>query len=279
MFVFKSIENLQQHLSSFSADKTIGFAPTMGALHKGHLSLVKESMELNDITVVSIFVNPTQFDKADDLDKYPRTLDTDIALLKTIDCDIVFAPSASEMYRNNIQSESFNFDGLEHVMEGEFRSGHFDGVGTVVKRLFEIVKPHNAYFGEKDFQQLQIIKKLVSKHDIPVSIVGCSIFREDDGLAMSSRNSLLTESQRSESPFIYAVLKDAKTMFKAKEPQEIINWVKSKFEEHSTLKLEYFQIADESTLKSVEHKKTEHTYRAFIAVFADKVRLIDNIQL
>ena len=160
MLIFKNIESLQLHLSSISLDKNLGFVPTMGALHQGHLSLIKKSSKENNLTVVSVFVNPTQFNNQDDLVKYPRTLSKDLDLLRTVSCDIVFIPAADNLYNNNVKSEKFNFDGLENQMEGAFREGHFDGVGTVVKRLFEIVKPTNAYFGEKDFQQLQIIKKI-----------------------------------------------------------------------------------------------------------------------
>ena len=214
MLVFKSIKNLQEHLSSFSADKTIGFVPTMGALHKGHLSLIKKCATNNDLVILSIFVNPTQFDKSEDLEKYPRTLDADVSLLKSVKCDVVFAPTAAEMYADTIKSSSFDFDGLEHLMEGEFRSGHFNGVGTIVKKLFEIVKPTNAYFGEKDFQQLQIIKKMVKKNQLPVNVIGCEIFREADGLAMSSRNVLLTSEQRKATPFIYKILKEVRKSLK-----------------------------------------------------------------
>ncbi len=279
MLIFKNIKILQQHLSSLSADKAIGFVPTMGALHQGHLSLIKEAKEQNDIVIVSIFVNPTQFDKQEDLEKYPRTLDADIELLKSINCDVVFTPNSSDIYDKNIQSDSFDFDGLEHLMEGEFRNGHFDGVGTIVKRFFEIVKPTNAYFGEKDFQQLQIIRKMVEKHHIPVNIIGCKIFREEDGLAMSSRNLLLSKEQRLEASLINKILNAVKAKFEIKNTVDITDWVIQKFEKHPVLRLEYFQIADESTLQQIVDKENNHQYRAFIAVFAGNIRLIDNIKL
>ena len=170
MLIFENIKSLLQHLKSLPTKKQLGFVPTMGALHKGHLSLIEESSRENDVTVVSIFVNPTQFNNQDDLIKYPRTITHDIELLETIKCDILFTPLANDLYNNKVASEEFDFDGLENQMEGKFREGHFDGVGTVVKRLFEIVKPNNAYFGEKDFQQLQIIKKLVSKLEMNLTI-------------------------------------------------------------------------------------------------------------
>ncbi|AOW21023.1 pantoate--beta-alanine ligase [Urechidicola croceus] len=279
MLVFDNIKKLQQHLFPISADQTVGFVPTMGALHEGHLSLIKKAKKKNNIVVVSIFVNPTQFDKLEDLEKYPRTLNADIKLLKTVDCDILFIPSASEIYSDNIQSESFNFDGLEYQMEGKFRDGHFDGVGTIVKRLFEIVQPNNAYFGEKDFQQLQIIKKLVEKHAIDIKIKGCKIHREDDGLAMSSRNTRLTKEYRKAAPYIYQTLKKAKKKFGTKNAVEVIQWVEKKFKKHPILELEYFEIADEKTLLPIIKKEHNRNYRAFIAVFAGKIRLIDNIRL
>ncbi|MDC9721927.1 MAG: pantoate--beta-alanine ligase [Urechidicola sp.] len=279
MLVFKSIKNLQEYISSFSADKTIGFVPTMGALHKGHLSLINSASLNNDFVVVSIFVNPTQFNKAEDLKKYPRTLEADISLLNKVKCDVVFAPTANEMYADKVESSSFNFDGLEHLMEGEFRAGHFDGVGTIVKKLFEIVNPTNAYFGEKDFQQLQIIKKMVAKNKLDVNVIGCKIFREDDGLAMSSRNTLLTSEQRKAAPLIYKTLKQVREKFETDCIEDCINWVKNEFKKQPILELEYFQIADEETLKQAPNNNSKKNYRAFIAVFADKIRLIDNIKL
>ncbi|MCF6279482.1 MAG: pantoate--beta-alanine ligase [Flavobacteriaceae bacterium] len=279
MFVFNNIKNLQQHLSSINDDENIGFVPTMGALHEGHLSLIKRAQKKSDIIVVSIFVNPTQFDKPEDLVKYPRTLENDLKLLETVNCDVIFTPTVDEIYGDTIQSTSFTFDGLEHQMEGKFRDGHFDGVGTIVKRLFEIVKPTNAYFGEKDFQQLQIIKKMVEKHKILINVTGCEIFRENDGLAMSSRNTRLTKEHRLAAPFIYKTIKKAKKKFKKKSPKKVINWVKKKFKKHSLLELEYFEIADEKTLQTIEKKDSDKKYRAFIAVFAGEIRLIDNIKL
>ena len=279
MLVFAKIKSIQQKINSLKKGTTIGFVPTMGALHKGHLSLIEKAKEENDIVVVSIFVNPTQFDKQEDLVNYPKTIDTDLSMLKSVFCDYVFTPTAEEIYANNIQSTSFNFDGLEHQMEGKFRAGHFDGVGTIVKRLFEIVKPHKSYFGEKDFQQLQIIRKMVEKHQIPVKIIGCDIFRENDGLAMSSRNTRLTNEHRSAAPFIYKTLKQAKIEFGTKNAAEVIQWVENEFKKQPLLELEYFEIAQEETLLPIKNKIESKKYRAFIAVFAEKIRLIDNISL
>ncbi len=212
--------------------------------------------------------------------KYPRTLDVDIHLLKSVsDQIIIYAPAVEDIYNDNVVSKSFNFDGLEFEMEGAFREGHFDGVGTIVKRLFEIVTPDTAYFGEKDFQQLQIIRKLVQKNNIPVKIIGCPIHREKDGLAMSSRNTMLLPEYRKAAPFIYKTLKTAKIKFGTESAITVTEWVTQQFKRQSLLELEYFTIADIETLKPVKRKSTKKTYRGFIAVYAGDIRLIDNIPL
>lgn len=279
MLQHRNIASVKTLLSSIKATKTIGFVPTMGALHKGHLSLIKKAKKENDFVVVSIFVNPTQFDNEEDLKKYPKTLTNDLHLLETANCDLVFIPTVSEIYKKNIQSTHFDFDGLEHQMEGKFRKGHFDGVGTIVKKLFEIVTPNRAYFGEKDFQQLQIIKKMVAKLSLPVTIVPCAIYREKDGLALSSRNTRLTKEQRKAAPFIYKTLKIAQNEFGIKNAMEIKEWVINEFKKHPILKLEYFEIAEEETLQPIVQTNKNKNYRGFIAVFAGKIRLIDNIKL
>lgn len=259
----------------------VGLVPTMGALHEGHASLISKGLSENDVVVVSIFVNPTQFDKEEDLIKYPRTLDRDIALLKSISDEmiVVYAPSVEDIYGAIVKPQHFDYEGLEHEMEGRFRNGHFDGVGTIVKRLFEIVKPDKAYFGEKDFQQLMIIKKLVEKHNLPVEVVGCAIFRANDGLAMSSRNMRLESHYRAAVPFIYKTLQTAKIKFGTDSAESITDWVSEQFKNHELLELEYFIIANTNTLKSIEKKSRDMPYRAFVAVYADGVRLIDNIAL
>lgn len=281
MIIHHKKEDLRQTLNGLRhKNQTIGFVPTMGALHDGHLSLIDQGLQENDKMVVSIFVNPTQFDNTNDLEKYPRTLDRDLKFLKRLSDEIiVYAPMADDIYGSRVTSEYFDFDGLEHQMEGKFRKGHFDGVGTVVKRLFEIVAPDAAYFGNKDFQQLRIIQKLVQKHDLPVNVVGCEIFRAEDGLAMSSRNERLTTAHREAAPFIYKILKSAKTRFGTESANQVTEWVVNQFAKHDLLELEYFTIADEATLEAVKRKSKSKSYRAFIAVFAGDIRLIDNIAL
>ena len=260
-------------------NKQIGFVPTMGALHKGHLSLIEESNKNNDISVVTIFVNPTQFNKQEDLDKYPKTLENDLKLLKSVQCDVVFIPSVEEIYKKNVLSKSYSFDGIEYQMEGQFREGHFDGVATIVQAFFEIVKPNNAYFGEKDYQQLQVVKKLAKKENLPVNVVGCSIYRENDGLAMSSRNIRLTVEQRNAAPLIFQTLKQVTNLFNNTEIKDIYTFVKKEFGNNKLLDLEYFTIADIESLQEVSMIEANKKYRAFIAVNAGTVRLIDNISL
>ncbi|CAD0001971.1 pantoate--beta-alanine ligase [Flavobacterium chungangense] len=263
-----------------TTNSTVGFVPTMGALHQGHLALMQRSLKENNDTVVSIFVNPTQFNNPEDLEKYPRTLEEDVKKMRGLsDKIILYAPSVDDIYEGNTMSQSFDFDGLENQMEGKFRPGHFNGVGTIVKRLFEIVSPTNAYFGEKDFQQLQIVKKMVEKHNLSVNVVGCPIFREENQLAMSSRNERLTPEERKEAAIIYKTLTEAKEVFRTKSPQETIEFVENSFRNNERFELEYFVIADESTLLPVEDKIKDKNYRAFIAVFVNSIRLIDTISL
>ncbi|WP_159950218.1 pantoate--beta-alanine ligase [Polaribacter septentrionalilitoris] len=280
MKIFITKKEIKSYLSSLKEqNKSIGFVPTMGALHQGHLSLIKKAQQKNDLVVVSIFVNPTQFDKKEDLINYPKTIENDTKLLKSVSCDVLFLPSVKEIYADDISSKKFDFDGLEHQMEGKFREGHFDGVGTIVKTLFEIVKPNKAYFGQKDYQQLQIIKKMVKKNRLKVKVKGCPIFREQDGLAMSSRNARLTDAQRKAAPFIYKTLKKVRKKFGTENATIVTEWVENQFKKQPLLELEYFTIADKKTLEPIQKKESGKKYRAFIAVFAGKIRLIDNIQL
>ncbi|MFC4220891.1 pantoate--beta-alanine ligase [Flagellimonas marina] len=261
-------------------NRTIGLVPTMGALHEGHISLVKKALLENDLVVVSIFVNPTQFDKKDDLEKYPRNLERDLKLLGLVSENIIaFIPSVDEIYGKDIKSKTYEFDGLDKVMEGEFRAGHFDGVGTIVELFLRTVLPNRAYFGEKDFQQLQIIRKMAASKKLPCKIIGCPIEREPHGLAMSSRNERLSKTTREEASFIYETLQSAKSKFGTESAKNITDWVKDGFEKNPLFELEYFQIADEDTLTPMLKKQNDTKYRAFIAVYADGVRLIDNLRL
>lgn len=278
MNVFYTQIDLKNSLKKLST--SIGFVPTMGALHAGHLALVKQSLQENEVTIVSIFVNPTQFNNPQDLEKYPRTLESDVEKLMHVSSEIlVYAPSVSDIYEDNIASKKYDYDGLENQMEGKFRPGHFDGVGTIVKKLFEIVNPTNAYFGEKDFQQLQIVKKLVEKNNIPLKIIGCPIYREENGLAMSSRNERLSQEERQNAKIIYETLLWVKDNFGIKNVSEIYLKVKDVFTESVTFELEYFTIAEENTLEEIENYNENSKYRAFIAVFVNNIRLIDNISL
>jgi len=279
MEVFKTIKSLQQSLSNNGQNSTLGLVPTMGALHEGHLSIVRRAKEENDQVIVSIFVNPTQFDKKEDLVNYPNTLKADLQALESIGCDYVFTPSIEEVYQEETTSESFDFEGLDKVMEGEFRTGHFDGVATIVKKLFLITEPDKAYFGEKDYQQLLIIKKMVALDSLPVEIVAAGIYREQDGLAMSSRNIRLSQEQRLAAPEIYQTLLKSKKLFENGDLTKVKSFVKNEFIQNNELNLEYFEITDIESLKSENEITPDTKYRAFIAVFAGKVRLIDNIAL
>jgi len=281
MHIFYGKAPLIAHLNSSQfIDSTIGFVPTMGALHDGHLALMERSIRENGYTVVSIFVNPTQFNNPEDLAKYPRTLEEDVRKITALNPEmIVYAPSVDDIYDGKPISQSFDFDGLENQMEGKFRPGHFDGVGTIVKRLFEIVTPTNAYFGEKDFQQLQIVKKLVAKYSLPVTIIGCPIYREANQLAMSSRNERLTLEERNQASVIYQTLIQAKDIFQKENVAAAAQLVLQTFDKHPLFDLEYFVIADEETLLPCKDKEKNKNYRAFIAVFVNNIRLIDTISL
>ncbi len=281
MQILKEKDALKKQIAAFKKDNlSIGFVPTMGALHAGHLSLIKQALATCDKVVVSIFVNPTQFDNPDDLEKYPRTLAQDVERISQLSGEvIIFSPPASEMYGNTVSSEKFSFDGLEHQMEGKFRTGHFDGVGTIVKKLFEMVEPDKAFFGEKDFQQLQIVKKMVQKEQLNVEVIGCPIDREINGLARSSRNERLSPEARQNAAFIYQVLQKVKQEFGTKSASEINSWVSEEFKKNNALELEYFEIADEETLMTMQEKEDNQKYRAFIAAYSGDIRLIDNIAL
>ncbi|MDQ0595452.1 pantoate--beta-alanine ligase [Chryseobacterium ginsenosidimutans] len=281
MEVLKSKKVLQDFIErQKEMGKKIGFAPTMGALHNGHLSLYKKAREENDLVVSSIFVNPTQFNNSEDLEKYPRDINRDILILENSGLvDAVYIPEVTDIYPEKTESQRYDFNGLENEMEGKSRPGHFDGVGTVVEELFDQVKPDNAYFGEKDFQQLAIIKKMVENKKIPVKIQGVSIYRAENGLALSSRNQRLLENRREDSKVIYETLKKVNEWFRVITISEIKDRVQDIFDHQRGMQLEYFLIADEDTLKETDFFYKDRNFRAFIVVVVDGVRLIDNMHL
>ncbi len=281
MLVINTIEGINSEIRKRkSTGAVVGLVPTMGALHPGHLEIVRRAVAENDTVVVSIFVNPTQFNDNTDLEKYPRDLERDLSLLSGISTDIlVFAPEVGEMYSGGLRSGEYEFGGLDRIMEGRFRPGHFHGVATIVEKLLKVVSPHVAYFGEKDYQQLLIIRSIVEQQKIPVEIIGCTIVREPSGLAMSSRNERLTKRLRKEASFIYKTLKAAKVQFGTKSAISVTNWVEAAFANHPDLDLEYIVIADELNLKPATKKIKGKRYRAFIAVYAEGIRLIDNVAL
>lgn len=281
MIIAETVAELKLAINKMRADKLkTGFIPTMGALHKGHISLLKRAMAENDRTVVSIFVNPTQFNNPDDLKKYPRTPEKDFAMLSEAGADLIFYPKEKEIYpEGRAVDTDFDFGNLEKVMEGKFRPGHFKGVAMVVSRLFEIVEPDKAYFGEKDFQQLAIIRELVSMKKYPVEIIGCPTVREPDGLAMSSRNQLLAPEMR------MAATKIPQALFYIRDHRQgkALAGLKSEavrmIEHTGQLKVEYLEIADEKTLLPIEDWNGKAQCRCLTAVMAGNIRLIDNVQL
>lgn len=280
MLVFNTIKKLKVYLNTLRVEKkSIGFVPTMGALHDGHISLVQQSVQDNDVTICSIFVNPIQFNNKKDLEKYPRAMVKDKKMLEDSGCDIVFNPSENEMYPEPIEAK-YNFGSLETVMEGQFRPGHFNGVAVVVKRLFDIVEPDVAYFGQKDYQQLAVIKKLIEIENLHIKIVGCPIVREFDGLAMSSRNTRLNEKERKEASFIYNMLKEAKEQLLCNTPvKDVKNYIQDRFDSNSWFQLEYFEVAEPNRLEPVQVIKEQEKARLFIAAYLGDIRLIDNLEI
>lgn len=279
---FSAKSDLQTYLNPLrKKKKKIGFVPTMGALHKGHLSLVKRALYKSDVCVVSIYVNPTQFNDAKDLEGYPRTVESDIQMLRHLSEDIiVYLPTNEDIYGDAVELNDFNFMGLDKIMEGANRPGHFKGVANVVERLFNAVQPKFAFFGEKDFQQLRIIQYLNKKHRWRTTIVPCPTSREHNGLALSSRNQKLSEASREKCGLIYETLKQVKLKFSTNTMENLKLYVEKKISMHRDfIELEYFEIADEITLTPAQKNQKKLKYRAFIAVRVDGVRLIDNIQL
>lgn len=292
MLIFNRIQELENHLYIVrNQQKKVGFVPTMGALHQGHLALVKRSKEENAITVCSIFVNPTQFNDPKDLEKYPRTLESDSKLLESVDCDVLFAPEVSEMYNlkeledkalglDNMdwtEGRKVDFGALDKVMEGAHRPGHFNGVAQVVSKLFKAVKPDRAYFGQKDFQQLAIIRSMTEQMGFPIEIIPYPIVREADGLAMSSRNVRLTETERKVAPLISKILFKVKEMSSDYSISELKGFAKAEIRSEPLMKLEYFEIADAKTLQPLTYLEEGQDAVACIALKLGNVRLIDNI--
>ncbi|MGL5226998.1 MAG: pantoate--beta-alanine ligase [Bacteroidales bacterium] len=277
MRVVTTVADLRKAINQAREEgKKIGFVPTMGALHNGHIQLVKRCVAENEFAVVSVFVNPTQFNDKNDLLKYPRTLEADCKLLEEAGCNLVFAPTVDEVYPEE-DTRLFDFGQLDKVMEGEFRPGHFNGVAQVVSKLFDMVTPDNAYFGEKDFQQLAIIRQMVKQLNSPVEIHPCPIVREESGLAMSSRNTRLTPEQLAEAPKIYQTLLASKAMKETKSVSEVKAWVINELNKNEFFRVEYFDIVDGLTLQSLNNWSESGYAVGCIAVFCGEVRLIDNI--
>ena len=279
MLVIEQLEELQSTLERWRSEGSlIHFVPTMGALHAGHVSLVKEGLKLNAKTVVSVFVNPTQFNDPKDLLRYPRTFEEDRKLLELNGCDLMFHPSVGEIYADS-PNPKFDLDGLDNGMEGKFRSGHFNGVVQVVDRLFSIIKPDQAFFGEKDFQQLAIIKHMMAKLGHPTKVVGCATVREANGLAMSSRNTLLTRDAKKKASELHASLLEAKTAYQTGgELSRIVNQAYRSIQEVRGIELEYFEIVDPITLKPILNND-ERPAVACLAAYLEGIRLIDNMRL
>lgn len=278
MKVIYTVADLRSAIATHKGEQ-IGFVPTMGALHAGHLSLVERARKECGVVVVSIFVNPTQFNDKGDLAAYPRTLPADLELLSPIGPDYVFAPSVEEVYPTP-DTREFDFGMVDKVMEGASRPGHFNGVGQVVSKLFDFVEPHKAYFGEKDFQQIAVIKELVRQMGSPVEIVECPIVRDTDGLALSSRNTLLDEAHRAAAPHIYATLRKAverKAEFAT--PAEMVAWVEEEINKNPLLKCIYFEVVDALSMQSVAEWTNDCNTQGCIAVQCGSVRLIDNIKV
>ena len=275
MFLIETIIELKSKLKELKKTGVIGFVPTMGALHAGHISLVEKAVSETQIVIVSIFVNPTQFNDKSDLEKYPRNLDADLKLLEKTSCQIVFVPKVEEIYPET-DTRKFDFGPLETVMEGKHRPGHFNGVAQVVSKLFDIVQPGKAYFGLKDFQQLAIIKEMVVQLNLRVEIVPCPIVREENGLAMSSRNELLTADERKNAAVISETLFKANELKTQKSVSELENWIADTINKNPYLNVEYVEIVDDRRLQPVKSWDEKGGKVCCVAVFCGKVRLIDN---
>jgi len=276
--LFKNSLSLNNHINLLPRGP-IGLVPTMGSIHNGHKKIINKSLNENLYTIVSIFINPTQFDEFEDYNNYPRDIKTDIKILNSINKRIlVYAPESFDLYGDNVKHDFFNFDGLELIMEGDIRKNHFNGVATIVKKLILKFNPSNIYFGEKDFQQMLIIKKLLIKENLNTNLVPCETVREKSGLALSSRNKRLSEKEKIEASLIYKTLKEVKSKFKCLNEKKINDYVYNALN-NTNCKIEYFFILNEETLKPDKKIIDYNRYRAFIAVRLGKIRLIDNIKL
>ena len=280
MTVLRSLLELNEWRAQIG-EQTLGFVPTMGALHQGHIRLVEQSLSMADHTLVSIYINPTQFNNAEDLEKYPSTLEEDLALLSAAGEVIVYLPTQNDLYPNGLHSRNFDFGALATFMEGAGRPGHFEGMATVVTRFFEIIRPHRAFFGEKDYQQLAIIKHVVANENWPVEIIACTTLREDDGLAMSSRNLRLSIEQRSAAKEIHRIISQwiSDADFKATTPQTARITLIENINSIAHLEVEYLEFSASNTLIPVERFDLNIPTRVFAAVLCGKVRLIDNLPL
>ena len=275
---FTTKTELIAYLSKITKEKTIGFVPTMGVLHQGHLSLIEESNKKCDITVCSIFVNPAQFNNANDLVNYPNTINADLEKLERLACDAVYIPAIEDLYEKGETAKEFDFGSLTTSLEGEFRPGHFNGMTTIVEKLFNIIQPTIAFFGQKDLQQLQIVKALVRQMKSTIKIEGIPTIREENGLAKSSRNKLLSESAKKETSLIYSCLNYCKNNNK-KEITELKYYIQNQFDQHKNLKLEYAEIVALNTMQPIEKWGEENESAICIAAYHSGVRLIDNIIL
>ena len=279
VLIFTKIPDLQGFLNESRAlNRTIGFVPTMGALHQGHISLVKASAKVCNITICSIFVNPTQFNDKEDLKRYPRMPEKDTKMLEKEGCDVLFLPSVEEIYPKEVK-ETYDFGNLDKVLEGAHRPGHFNGVAQVIKRFFEIIGPDKAFFGSKDYQQVLIVKALVKQLRMPIEIVACPIKREADGLAMSSRNTLLSSEERTAASLIPGLIKEASAIARQNGKEKAMSFVREKISRHSNMKLEYFEICDPHTLQPLHKIDPKQEAVALIAIYVGKIRLIDNLIL
>ena len=276
MLIFKTKSDLSSYLSSLT-DSLIGFVPTMGALHNGHLALLRQAKKQSSVVVCSIFVNPTQFDSKEDFNRYPDTLSDDITKLGKINCDVLYVPAVADLYAIDEKAKHFNFNGLDNVMEGKFRKGHFDGVATIIEKFFNIISPHKAYFGQKDLQQLLVVKSLTKQLNLPIEIVSVPTIREENGLAMSSRNKLLNAKQKLVASMLYESLAFCKANKDTLKIRELKTHLEKQFSEQLEVDLEYLEFVDANNLHPITVFKENDNNAVCIGAYVGGVRLIDNI--